>query len=125
MNTDASWLSLYYQACGVKFGIALPFFGLLSFVLTCMVLFKVQGRPRGATLACVLALPVFVGLYGMIDGWVVMAEMTLYSTIHPKPSEYALGSFISLYTMLVGLFLSLPSYILATIMLSVRALRGT
>lgn len=108
-----SWLHFYYDSCGLLFSLLLPLFGLLGFALTVALVVRGRGATLGPTLVFAVLLPVFIGLYGTIDGFVSTFRVLAASVSTPKPAEVAMGIQMSLVTLWLGMFLAIPSYVVA------------
>lgn len=119
-----SFLMWFIGALGWKYALLLPGSALLSFVLTAVLLGVGKGRTTGAALVFIVAIPFLVGLFGMFDGLMASFMVIARSTVAPKPSEYAQGMSMSISTPLLGMLLMVPSYLLATVGLSIKALRS-
>ncbi len=111
-------------ALGWRYTFLLPASALLSFALTAVLVIAGKGRTTGAALVFVVAMPFLIGLFGMFDGLMASFAVIARSTAVIKPSVYAQGISMSIVTPLVGMFLMVPSYLLATAGLTVRALKN-
>lgn len=105
---------------GWRYAAILPLAGLTSFVLTSVLLAKGKGQATGAAITFVVAIPVLIGLIGMFDG--ILSSLMMMSS-SPKPSVVAEAVATGLIAPLMGLLLAAPSYLLATVGLTIRALR--
>ena len=117
-------LMWFISALGWRYMLLLPASALLSFVLTAILVVAGKGRTTGAALAFIVAIPFLIGLFGMFDGMLASFMVIARSSVAPKPSLYAEGMSMCISTPLVGMLLMVPSYLLATVGLSVRALQS-
>lgn len=112
------------RALGWKYVLLLPVSALFSFVLTLVLVIAGKGRTTGAALCFLVAIPFLIGLFGMFEGLMASLMVLGASSSSPKPSQVAVGVATSIVTPLVGMFLMVPSYLLATAGLSIRALKS-
>ncbi len=119
-----NFLMWLISALGWKYMLLLPASALLSFVLTAVLVVAGKGRTTGAALAFIVAIPFLIGLFGMFDGLMASFMVIARSPTYPKPSVIAAGVSMSIVTPLLGMLLMVPSYLLATVGLSVRALQS-
>ncbi len=75
-------------------------------------------------MAFIVAVPFLIGLFGMFDGIIASFLVMATSTGEPKLSQIAMGIGTSIVAPLVGMFLMIPSYLLATAGLTFRALKN-
>lgn len=111
-------------ALGWRYVLLLPASALLSFVLTAVLVIAGKGRTTGSAMAFIVAAPFLIGLFGMFDGLLASFMVMSTSTGVPKASQVAMGISTSIVAPLVGMFLMVPSYLLATAALTVRALKS-
>jgi hypothetical protein len=86
---------------------------LVSLALVALVCFRCRSHHLTALLVLLIPLPLFLGMISMFDGWVSSLQVISLSGATPRPSELAEGMAISLFGVQVGLWLSLPGYLLA------------
>jgi hypothetical protein len=120
-----SLVSFFIHALGHRYLVLLPLAGMVSFALTLLVLIKGKGPSMGALVVLLVLLPLTVGYYGYIDGLISSYSVIAASETMPKPSELSNGVSMSLVSMLVGFWMSLPTLVLSIAGLTVRALKGT
>jgi hypothetical protein len=113
------WL---FRALGIRYTVFLPFIALLAFVLAGLALWRFKTPVLTAILVAVVPLPLFYGAMGMIDGMMASWSVVSLSGVSVKNSDLAEGAALSLVTMQVGLILLLPTYLLAVVGLTYRAL---
>ena len=118
-----NFLVWFVKALGWRYMLLLPASALLSFVLTAVLVVAGKGRTTGAALVFIVAIPFLIGLFGMFDGMMASFMVMASSSTSPKPSEVAVGVSTSIVTPLVGMLLMVPSYLLATVGLSIKALQ--
>ncbi len=114
----------FVGALGWKYALFLPGSALLSFVLTAVLVIAGKGKTTGAAIAFVVALPFLIGLLGMFDGLISSFMVIAQSSSSPKPSEIAEGVATSIIAPMVAITLMFPSFILATVGLTIRSLKG-
>ncbi|MFN0018246.1 MAG: hypothetical protein ACKVP0_08310 [Pirellulaceae bacterium] len=109
------------RAMGWKYTFLLPVSGLLSFALTAAIVIAGKGKTAGAAIVLIVAMPALIGVFGTIEGAVNVAMVLRYDLMTRINGE-AISS--CLMTTMVGMFLMIPSYLLATVGLTIRALKG-
>ena len=109
---------------GWRYTFLLPFAALASFVLTAVLVIAGKGKTTGSAMAFIVAVPFLIGLFGMFDGLMASFMVMSTSTGVPKPSQVAMGISTSIVAPIVGMLLMVPSYLLATAGLTVRALKN-
>lgn len=119
-----NFLMWIISSLGWKYTLLLPASALASFVLTGVLVVAGKGKTTGAAMAFLVAMPFLIGLFGMFDGMLSSFMVIGHSSVSPKPSEIAQGVSISIVTPLVGMFLMVPSYLLATAGLFIKSLKG-
>ncbi len=118
-----SLLSWTFQALGVRYTLALPFLGLLSFALALILVIR-GGQYVGPALIFVVSMPFLMGLFGVIEGLIISYSRLASSEIAPKPNELAEGISLSLVAANVGMLMMAPAFLVATLGLFIRAMRG-
>jgi hypothetical protein len=88
------------------------------------LLAKGKGSHVGAAMAFIVAIPFLIGLCALLDNMIAVHMLLAQSTAIPKYQTIASGISVSLVTPIVALILMVPSYLLATIGLTIRAFRG-
>jgi hypothetical protein len=117
-----SYLQFFFSALGIRYSFLLPLAALVSFVLVLIVVLRGKGSWMSAALVLLVPLPFYVGILGVIDGMLASLQVIAMSDTSPKPSALAEGISMSLVTALVGLWLSVPGYLLAVVGSIVRSL---
>lgn len=120
---DASLLVQTFRALGLFYTVVLPLAAFFSFVLTVLLVIR-GGQYAGAAIVLVVPLPFLIGLYGFFEWMIVSFNVIASASSAPRPAEVAMGVATALYTPLVGLLLMVPSYLVATGGLFLRALIG-
>jgi hypothetical protein len=117
-----SYLAWMYNALGIKYAALLTLSGLcVFFVVIAAVIFC----KRPATLASflvLLPLPFLIGVFASVEGMIASWSVMATSTTSPNPSELGLGISTALFSTLVGLVVTFPSYLLMAIGLPLRAI---
>jgi hypothetical protein len=119
-----SMLHFYQQALGTKYLIWLPLTAIIGFVLTLLAVVKWRGSVSVALLILAVPMPIVAGLYGYFDGMLASFQIIAMSTTQPKPSEWAQGEAMALVSVLVGCWLSVPSFLVAVIGTFIHWIRG-
>lgn len=102
-----------FRALGFRYSFLLPLSMLVSLALVALVCFRCRSHHLTALLVLLIPLPLFLGMISMFDGWVSSLQVISLSGATPRPSELAEGMAMSLFGVKVGLWLSLPGYLLA------------
>lgn len=116
-----SIIHFYYNALGLKYAVLLPFAALIAFVMTLLLVWRGKGSHLVPAVLVALSLPVLVGIYSFFDGLISSFQVIATATTSPKPSEWAQGISMSLVGIQVGMFLALPTYLLAIVGMVIRA----
>ena len=119
-----SYLMFLCHGLGLRYALLLPLTALVTFTLTLFVVLRVRGAAAGFALLFIVPMPLFVGAIGYLDGWIAAGHVMAASNAVPSPSEMAFGAALSLAAPMVGMWLMIPSYLLAMIALLVRSWRG-
>lgn len=122
---DESLFIWVIEALGWRYAFLLPFSALVSFVITAILATRGKGRSTGAAMMFVVAIPAVIGLVGMFDGILGALMMSnMSSNGYPRPRDVIAGVSTGLVCPIMGLLFMVPSYILATIGLTSRSLKG-
>jgi len=117
-----SYLAWMFNALGPFYGLILPLAGLTVFVGACLVV-AMNRRPSViAAYLLFLPLPILIGVFGSIHGFISAYSVIATSAGTPAPSAVAEGISTGLFTSLVGLLLTFPSYFVLAIGLFFRTL---
>jgi biopolymer transport protein ExbB/TolQ len=69
-----------------------------------------------------LPLPLLIGIFATVQGMIASYAVIAASTSTPKPSEVASGISTALFTVLIGLAVSFPAYLVLAFGLFLRTL---
>ncbi|MDX1945783.1 MAG: MotA/TolQ/ExbB proton channel family protein [Pirellulaceae bacterium] len=119
-----SYLMWFFSALGMKYTLLLPLAGFVAFLIVAFLLWKGKGPAMIGAIVLVVPAPVYLGVLGVVEGMMASFQVIAMSSTAPKPSEIAEGISMSLVSAMVGLVLTIPAYILATLGLVVRSLVG-
>lgn len=119
---DESYLLWLFHALGFRYSVLLSAAGLLSFVLTLIVVRRGKGPMVGAALLFIVPLPFLIGLYSVLEAVDAVCTVLAASTTTPTSSELAQGIGMSLAALWVGMLLAAPSYLVAVLGLFQRSL---
>ena len=115
-----SYLAWMYNSLGPFYGLVIPLAGFVVFVGACLVV-ALNRRPAViAAYLVFLPLPLLIGIFGSIRGFIMSYSVIATSVVTPKPSDVAGGISTALFTSLVGLFVTFPAYFVAATGLFVR-----
>jgi hypothetical protein len=119
---DESYLLWLFHALGFRYSVLLSAAGLLSFVLTLIVVRRGKGPMVGAALLFIVPLPFFIGLYSVLEAVYAACTVLAASTTTPTSSDLAQGIGMLLAALWVGMLLAAPSYLVAMLGLFKRSL---
>ncbi|HXT57253.1 MAG TPA: hypothetical protein VN699_01410 [Pirellulales bacterium] len=119
---NESYLLWLFHALGFRYSVLLSAAGLLSFVLTLIVVRRGKGPLAGAALLFIVPLPFFIGSYSVLDAVTAVCGVLAASTTAPTSSELARGIGMSLASLWVGMLLAAPGYLVAMLGLFQRSL---
>ena len=117
-----SYLMWVVSALGWRYVVLLPLAGIVTLVLTLILLIRGRGSAQTGALLFIVPLPFYLGIVGVLDGLISSYQVIAMSQMAPKPSEVAMGISMSLVSAWVGLLLTVPSYVAASAGLLIRAL---
>ena len=119
-----SYLKWMLHSLGPFYGLAIPLVGFAVFVGACLVV-AMNRRPAViASYLVFLPLPLLIGLYGSLQGFISSYHLIATSPTSPKPSEIAAGVSTGLFTVLVGLMVIFPSYFVLAFGLLIRTIQS-
>lgn len=113
-----SILGWYLKSLGIRYTLALLFVTLLSWYL--IRVSTKRGKSRQFALLAVVPLPAFVGFVSVFDG--LISGFSCMGCEGPRWSEYADALSMSLVGLQVGLWLTLPGFIVSLAILCRQAL---
>lgn len=119
-----NFLIWFIGAMGWRYFLTLPASALCSFLLVALLLAKGKGSHLGAAMVFIVAIPFLIGLCAMLDSLITVYMVLAGSTVAPRYDQLAHGISISLVAPITALVLMVPSYLLATIGLTIRAFQG-
>jgi len=106
-----SFLMWMFHALGPFYLVVLPLAGLVVFVGAILVV-SLNRRPAViAAFLVFLPLPLMIGLFGSVQGMISSLSVLATSAATPKPSDVAAGISSGLFTTLMGLLVTVPSYL--------------
>lgn len=117
-----SLLIWYFKALGIRYAFLLPLVALICLALVVLVAVVWKHHSLTALLALLIPLPVYFGIVGCIDGLAASFQVLAHSTTVPHMNELAAGGSMSLATVQVGMYLALPTFLLAIAILLWRSL---
>ena len=123
MPVQQSYLMFLYNGLGLRYALLLPLMALISFNLTLLVVLRGRGAAAGFALLFIVPMPLFVGVHGYCDGWIAAGQV-FAAGAKPMPGGVELGTAMSLVAPMVGMWFTIPSYLLAMIGLLMRSWRG-
>lgn len=116
-----SLLSWEFSSMGL-YGFVIPFLAFVIFVGACAVVLAARRPAVIAAYLVVLPLPLLIGIFGSLHGFINALQVIAQASAAPKPSEIAEGVSTGLFTTLVALLLSFPAYFVVAGGLVVRTL---
>lgn len=117
-----SFLYWMVEALGPFYSLVIPLAGLVIFMGACLVVAMSRRPAVIAAYLVFLPLPLLIGIYGSIQGFIASYSVIAASVVTPKPSEVAAGISTGLFTSLVGLMVSFPAYFVLASGLFLRTL---
>ena len=115
-----SRLAWMFEALGPFYGLVLPASGLAIFIGALLVV-ALSRRPAViAAFLVFLPLPLLIGIFGSIQGFIASYSVVAMSPVTPKPSDVAQGISTGLFSSLVGLMATFPAYFVLAIGLFLR-----
>jgi hypothetical protein len=117
-----SLLSWLFMALGWRYSLLLPLAAVIGFVTVMLIVVRGRGPAMAGAVLLIAPLPLLVGIVGMAEG-ILSIQLVISGTgTDPKPSALAEGISMSFVSVWIGLFLSIPSYLVAAIGLAIRSL---
>lgn len=127
MNEDfepvrgTSQLEFILQSLGPMYAVLLLLSALIAFVLTALLVFRGKGSAAAVALLLIIPLPMFIGAFGALDALIDTYRIVADSMVEPRPSVIAGGIASTLIRMLMSMFVSGPTLVLALAGSSIRA----
>jgi hypothetical protein len=116
-----SFLSWMVAALGYPYAILLPGSALFGFVLTLIVVVRGKGPMAGAALVFIVPAPMLIGVFAAMEGGIRSFNMIATVAADPAPGQIARVISTLLAAPMVGMALTVPSYLLAAIGSLVRS----
>ena len=92
--------------------------GVASFIMTLAIVRKGTEPLAGSALILAVLMPFFVGLYFAVVG---SMRNLVFLSMNPDQEFRATGLATALFVLLIGMFLMIPSYLLAVIAATLRS----
>jgi hypothetical protein len=115
-----SLLVWMYEALGPFYLLVLPLSGFLVFLGACLVVALSRRPAVVAAYLVFLPLPLLIGVYGTVQGFIASLSVIATAAGSPQPAEVAEGVSTGLFTSVVGLTVTFPSYFVLAIGLFLR-----
>lgn len=116
-----SYLAWAFHSLGIFYSIVLPLSAFLVFAGACVVVIASRRPSVIAAYLVFLPLPILIGTFAIVQGMIASYSVIAHSTVAPQPSEMAQGYSTALFSLLVSILLTFPSYFVLAIGLFVRA----
>ena len=97
---------------------------LVAFIVVLILILRGRGPAMVGAILLIVPLPLYVALLGAEKGTVASFAVIALSDVQLKQSELFAGLGAMLVSILVAILLTMPAFLLATIGLTVQALRG-
>jgi hypothetical protein len=107
-----SWIT---TSLGFKYTILLPLSALAGFVLTLIIVTRGKGPMAGVALVFSVPIPLLVGVFAAIEGGVNSFREIAAFAQEPATTKIAAAISTCLVAPMVGMLLTAPSYIVATV----------
>ena len=124
-ENPTSYLQWMLDALGLNYCLLLVLAGVCGFVMTLLMVRRGKGdKPSIGILLCI-GLPLLVGLQATVSGMIKgMISIATHATGESNQEDMARVIAISLFPLLLGILLMIPGYLVATIGLFRRSIRG-
>lgn len=117
-----SYLTWAMRALGPFYAFVLPMTGLLVFIGAVVVVIACRRPSVIAAYLVFLPLPLLIGAYGTVQGMIASYSVMATSAAAPQPAQLAEGYSTALFTALLGLLLTFPSYFVLSCGLFIRTI---
>jgi hypothetical protein len=84
-----SYLAWMYHSLGFFYAVVIPLAALMVFLGACLVVAMSRRPAVIAAYLVFLPLPLLIGLYGTIEGFIAVYSVIVMSPTAPKPAELA------------------------------------
>jgi hypothetical protein len=115
-----SMLGWFVNALGPFYLFAILGSGLLLLVVACFTVLLSRRPAVIASLLALVPLPILIGAVGSVQGAISALQVIAMSGATPKPVELAEGVSMCLISLLVGLVVTFPGYLVTALGLIVR-----
>ena len=122
MPQRQSYLGWMFRSLGWFYTLVLPGSALLVFIGAVLVVAICRRPSVIAAYLVFLPLPIMIGAFGTVQGLIASYSVIANSTMAPMQSELAQGYSTGLFTLLVGILLTFPSYFVISIGLFLRTI---
>ncbi len=119
-----NYLTWMLSALGPVYALLLPLSGFAVFVGACVVVAQSRRPAVIAAYLVFLLLPVLIGVFSSLDGFISGFGVIARGGATPKASEIASGISMGLFTSLVGLLVTFPSYFVFAFGLFIRTVQA-
>ena len=109
-----------YQSLGLFYSVLFLLSLVVCFFLTLLLLGRGKGVMAATHLLLLVHWPLMVGILGAVQGTISMYQVIATSAT-PKPAEYAAGLSVALFSVLVGILITLFLYIVTILGLLMRS----
>lgn len=116
----ASWL---VDSLGFLYGTLLYIAGLSALYMSCRIVRRVRDPAAVATALPIAFLPSFIGVVGLVHGYISIFRMVAASGTYPKPNDMLDAQSTVLVCLLTGLVLTFPSFVLLAVAMVVKQTR--
>ena len=116
MDTDyaqQSFLSWMFSALGPMYTIVLPLSAVVCFILILILVWRGKTPMAAAALLLAVAAPALIGVFAYMQGTISSYYVIANAGGTPDPSKIAEAVSVSAVAPAVGMFLSIPGYLVA------------
>jgi hypothetical protein len=110
-----------YQSLGFTYSVLFLLSLVGCFFLTLLLLGRGKGAMAATHLLLVVHWPLMVGILGAIQGTISMYQVIAFSSETAKPTDYAAGISVALFSILVGILITLFLYMVTMLGLLMRS----
>lgn len=121
-QAQQSMLVWMFHSLGPFYGLAIPLAALGIFVGACLVVMLSRRPALIAAYLPLLLLPLLIGVFGTLHGFISSFQVIATAESAPKPSDVAAGVSMGLFTSFVALLLSFPAYFVTAFGLLLRTM---
>ena len=117
-----SYLMWMYQSLGLFYSFVLPMSALLVVVGAVIVVFSARRPSVIAAYLVFLPLPILIGAYATVEGMIASYSVIASTTTAPQPADAGVGYSTALFSSLLGILLTFPSFFVLSIGLFIRTI---